>query len=441
LAATSLVVHRIGDQRALVVYHNKYAEVAGWIRLSAAFPVKTGDDDERSLIQNTLGQGLGLYDDQHYFTIFREHINGLEYIRNNRELHHHGLYVELGAYKCQVFLDFRQVQDDESGSYASLTASLAGRGVKSVSNALKEMYLAPVLSPFRQLVNPGMLNWLIQNRWSAESYADADFDRTNYDKALKEFEDKSIDLLTAIKEFEDGEGDAESIAAEMVSDVRVILALPVLKERFPEMDSREYQPALAFLENEFTEDAELRNFDPGVWGTLLAWSIVRRLGKIVSDDEFDQQSRTWIDEWLLGNIIAEVLQEMGVDQETAIQRVALVRLFSTVPGLYTPDADDEEAMAEAVLRAWLADVDVQRYLFVHSYNDVVWFNREAFESLCWWAFAMSAVRAHKAMSAKGPQSEMVCDTLLACFQVVETLLAAAEESGYQVNKLLEIVSG
>jgi hypothetical protein len=429
--------NRAGDQRALVVFHNRYGNTAGWIRLSAAYPIKTGNGDGRSLVQNTLGQGLDLSGELGYYTIFREHISGLEYIRLNRDLHHHGLYVELAAYKYQVFLNFRQVFDDESAQYARLAASLGGRGVPSMDIALKEMHLAPVLAPFRELVNPGMLNWLIANRWHSADFQDADFDRGDFIKAIAEFEDKSANLLEAINLEIDGTGDPETIAAEMASDLRVILALPVLKEIFPEFESSEYMPAIAFLNMGLTDDADDELADTAVWATLIAWSIVRRLGKALSEVDFAEQSRTWIDEWLFGKIIGETLEGMGVSAEFTRQQVALVRLFTTVPGLYIPETADDESMAAAVLRTWLADPDVRAYLYIHSYNDIDWFNKERFESLCWWAFVMSAVRAHKALSGSDPQDAMVCDTLLACYNVAETLLNAADESGYRVDKLLE----
>ncbi len=46
--------------------------------------------------------------------IFRDQVTGLEYIRNNQEMCDQGLYVELDAYTYHVFLDFRQVRDNDS---------------------------------------------------------------------------------------------------------------------------------------------------------------------------------------------------------------------------------------------------------------------------------------------------------------------------------------
>ncbi len=133
------------NERGLVVYNNKFAEARGWIHTSAAYSVKKGQGDslpgagERRLIQKTLGEGLGLHSDENHFCIFRDHISGLEYIYSSQELCDKGLYVELGAFKYVVYLDFREVDDDEVHLYRQLNARLGGRGVPSIGEALREM--------------------------------------------------------------------------------------------------------------------------------------------------------------------------------------------------------------------------------------------------------------------------------------------------------------
>ncbi len=141
--------NRSGDERALVIYHNKYDSARGWVRSSVAYSVKTGEGDERALIQKDLGEGLGLHDDPAYFCIFRDNAIGLEYIRNSRELCEKGLYVELGAYKYHVFIDFREVRDNQWHHYSQIANSLNGRSVPSIEESLKEMLLKPLQDAFK----------------------------------------------------------------------------------------------------------------------------------------------------------------------------------------------------------------------------------------------------------------------------------------------------
>ena len=93
--------NRAGGARGLVVYHNKYAGTQGWIKTSAAYM----DKGAGRLVQRSLAHGLGLPGEG--YVIFRDYVSGLDYIRPAAELVEQGLYVELGAYQCHVFMDWR----------------------------------------------------------------------------------------------------------------------------------------------------------------------------------------------------------------------------------------------------------------------------------------------------------------------------------------------
>ena len=108
---------------------------AAGFAIPSAIAGKTGKGEERRLTRNTLGPALGLPTGDNHFCIFRDQVSGLEYIRSARELQEQGLYVELNAYTYHVFLDFRTVQDNASGQYAGLAASLNGRGVPDMAEA------------------------------------------------------------------------------------------------------------------------------------------------------------------------------------------------------------------------------------------------------------------------------------------------------------------
>jgi len=130
------------NERGLVVFNNKFAEARGWIHKSTAYLVKKGPG-ERRLVQKTLGEGLGLHADPDRYCIYREHVSGLEYIRSSQELCDKGLYAELGAFNYLVYLDFYEVHDDEGHQYSRLASHLAGRGVPSIAQALREMLGPP----------------------------------------------------------------------------------------------------------------------------------------------------------------------------------------------------------------------------------------------------------------------------------------------------------
>ncbi len=111
------------NERSLVIYHNKYAQASGWVKSTAAALV------DGNLVQKTLIEGLSLPAGELDFVIFRDNMTGLEYMRSCKQLSETGLYVELGAYKCHVFLDWQIVHGEQ---WAVIHAELNGAGAQSV---------------------------------------------------------------------------------------------------------------------------------------------------------------------------------------------------------------------------------------------------------------------------------------------------------------------
>jgi glycosidase len=119
------------DERGLVLYHNRFAETAGWIKASSAYLDKgTGD-----LRQKSLAEGLGLPFEG--YVIFRDYVSHLEYIRSCDELWQKGLYVELQAYQHHAFLDWRFVDDER---WRDVYVALNGAGVESMQAKWDEMF-------------------------------------------------------------------------------------------------------------------------------------------------------------------------------------------------------------------------------------------------------------------------------------------------------------
>ena len=439
--------NRVGDERVLVIYHNRYAEARGWIRTSVAYAIKAGQGDEtlsrsgeaKVLVQKSLGEGLGLHDDGDVFTIFRDHVTGLEYIRNSRELGERGLYVELSAYKYHVFLDFRQVRDNEWHQYAQLAAYLDGRGVPSIEEALKEVFLQPVHHPFRELVNAHSFRRLMDARVTGAG------ERLD-PELVREIERKMAHLLREIGQLTGGDESeaataADAIASQVRQELEVILHLPVWGTHSHQCSARGCEGAAEYLRTgPSTADprSALRaglGDDPLTWGTLLGWLFTHALGKVTDRVDFEQVSRSWIDEWLLGKIIAGALQDLGLDEGAAWYAVEMIKVLTSHQRWFQIRSPVEQQV-HGVLESWMKDDDVQRILQVNRYQGVLWFNKEAFERLLWWMLLLAAVAMD--VEPLGPQAE---EELGMAYDVVGVLQEAARESGYQVEALLELVEG
>jgi len=415
--------NRAGAERALVVYHNRYAETRGWIRTSVAYAEK-GPDGERRLVQKTLAEGLGLRRDGDTFCIFRDHVTGLEYIRSNRELWERGLYLELEAYEYHVFLDFREVQDDAWHHYANLTAYLDGRGVPSIEEALRETFLQPVHHAFEALVNAETFRRLMEAHVRTATPERGE----ELEPLLGEMRERMVRLLREAKRYAGGTGDETAVAREVRDLLEALLRLPALEQRFPEVEAPDFRAAAGRLQAHLGDD-------PFAWGCALSWLFVHRLGKVVQE-EFEELSRSWIDEWLLGRIIAAALRGLGLDDATAWRGVGLVRLL-TGHQRWFETLGTAEGAAPRLLEALLQDADVQQFLSVNRHQGVLWFHREAAEELLAWLLLVATVAA-AADPQRSPRE--VAAAVAAQHHLMEQLAEAAHTSGYRVEAWLTQVT-
>jgi glycosidase len=140
-----------GGDRSLVVYHNRFASVAGWVRDAVPFAVKA-DDGSKTAGRATLAEALGVAPDDGMFVAFREARSGLEYLRSARELSERGLFVELDAYRALVFGGFRELRVSADTPWSDLAGELGGRGVSSLDDALADLRLRPVHDQVRAAV-------------------------------------------------------------------------------------------------------------------------------------------------------------------------------------------------------------------------------------------------------------------------------------------------
>ena len=121
-------------EQGLVIYHNRFAETAGWIRVSAAFL----DKPSGGLRQRTLAEGLDL--PRTGYAIFRDYVTHLEYIRSCSEIWEKGLFLQLGAYQHHAFLDWRFVEGPE---WQAVYEALNGAGVESIHTRWQELFGRP----------------------------------------------------------------------------------------------------------------------------------------------------------------------------------------------------------------------------------------------------------------------------------------------------------
>lgn len=479
--------NRFGDERALVLYHNRYASTRGWIKNSVAFSAR--HDHGRELIHRSLGEGLGVHNDPFCFCMFRDHSSGLEYIRSSKELCEQGLYIELGAYQRNVFLDIREVRDNEWGQYARLNAYLAGRGVPSLDEAARELFLEPIHAPFRQLVNADLYRRLIAVRTKSalpeaaveaaieadllatkdaaasaartetaeqaltpveraqtaaparlpvELTADTEAAATDEEASvapvpalLDEVEQKLVALLHGINALTGANGDAAAVAATVRAELEALLKLQAIgtaEAATAPVVEPELGAGLRFVQSCLNDDHLL-------WGTLLTWLFTAPLGRFATAQSNatagGQQSASLIDEWLLGRSIGDVMRQLGQDEGATWRSVALIKLLLSHQNQLDMTATSART-AQQQLAAWLGDGDMQRVLQVNRHTGILWFSKEALEQLLLLLLATSAIQ----LTADKTRAADALATLDIRYERVQNLLRSAEQAGYRVDAVV-----
>jgi len=414
--------NRVGGERSLVIYHNKYAKAEGRIHTSAAYLVKESDGEQRRLVQRNLGEGLGLHHDADHFTILRDQITGLEYIRSNQDIYQHGLYIELFAYQAHVFTEIREVQDTSQHEYARVAAQLNGKGIYSIEQARKEISLQPVQSAFKELVNSGQIQWLITQRTQTDQMPGV----------IGEVNEKLVFLLGKIKGYQPSQEDEHLLAAAICQDIERFLQFSARVAGQCKNARGKEAKAFAYLSSalsNYGEDA-LNTGHPVFYGVVLSWMISRRLGSMHPDAQEDDAakiSRFLLKDWRLDETISHLLVDLGAEVTTAWRYARMVKLLVTHDQWADQFRDAKgELDAFDLMESWLQDVEVRQFLGVNFYEGIEWFNKELLEE--WLGWMIWAALLEKPASKKRLQE---------AYQAIQQILKAESESGFQVDRLLE----
>jgi hypothetical protein len=340
-------------------------------------------------------------------------------------------------------MSFLEVHDTEWHQYANLAAYLNGRGVPNIDDAIKEIFLQPIHQAYMELVNPGYFRWVISNRLSAEIARENRLSLSeNVISLLNEAEHKSKHLLEEVKHNTRGEGDITSIADSIRQNLLASLILPTFSDKFPLTHSKKYQQAIKYLHAGNLKTSPWRNGDAYTWSVLLGWLVTSALGKIVSDTDYEEISRSWIDEWMLNKILVSTLNNLGLDDRSNWRAVTLIKLLTSHHNWWTVLVTDTEKVNEKaayhILTRILSDNDVQSLLGVNRYQDVLWFTKEAFEDLLWWLYIIAAVEI-SSQYLQTEQNNTVGKKILQCYSEISNLIERANASGYRLEKLLDSV--
>ena len=83
-----------------------------------------------------------------------------------------------------------------------------------------------------------------------------------------------------------------------------------------------YSAVKMALQGLSADDSDLMN-----WCILFGWAVTHNLGRIIDDADAAHRSQAWIDEWLLGRILASSFVDLGLSEQEAWEAVNTIKIL------------------------------------------------------------------------------------------------------------------
>ncbi|MGV9171098.1 MAG: alpha-amylase family glycosyl hydrolase [Promethearchaeia archaeon] len=393
----------VGTERALIVYNNRYNRTNGYVKSSVGYAVKEGD--EKKIIQRNLAEGLNIPQDG--YTIFEDHVTGLEYIRRNNEIKDKGLFFELNGYQIYVLLNFRIIQDNKFSHYAKLYDHLGGKGVPDIHETLNSVIYQPLYEPLEQIINPEVFKELSASKGEKS--------------VIQKIKDPLNLFLNKVNEYSSGRGNMETVKDLILKKVKIFLNLKnhLEKLNFSEENKKYISKILPKSKFELT--------------VAFSWAILHLIGMVQTDEEekINMISRSWIDSWKLSKFIQETLFKLQEEGKENIQDyVKLIKLLVDFQD-WAEDKDLDDQNASKALESFLKDAEINEFLQINRYENKLWFSADAYELFTkWWAI----VALVNGISA-GQKSALIEKRL----SLTKRWQAAEKKSEYKIKKLLRLL--
>jgi hypothetical protein len=422
--------NRLGDQKALVIFNNRYGDTSGWVRISSAYAVKTGDGG-RNIRQRSLADSFGVHSDGALFMAARDAVSGLEYLHSARDLADKGLHFHLHAYQCHVFLDWREMRDDATHPWNALCHELAGRGVSSLDDALRGLQLKPLHDAMRKVLASALLTLLVETepapgkkkaKKAETAPADASKIVSQWRVPLRTLLERSRQLSVTDHErvasatSSAWSGDIEKAIAGFEQRVTLAMKLPGLEKSFEKPWPEEAHRVLSSTSG--------GKHQSSVLAAIVAWSAMVAIGDYADPTDAECSASRILDQQRLREPIAHSLEPFGVEGDERWRAAARIRaLLAHKP--WAPGDDTKNARAPF---SWLQDPDMAWLIGVHSYEGVRYFDKEPYEQLLWWMALPALLRI-----AAAPKLDPAALELLE--EQIEARTKAAADASYEVDGL------
>jgi len=383
-----------GNERTLVLYNNSYEQTKGTIYISTG---KILSENASQLKKKSISEALNLQRQSDIFYILSDHKTKLEFLRNGQELSDGGISVFLNGYQYHLFLGFTEVKD-VTGEYFELHSQLNGRGVPSITAALKELKLLPLHDAVINLCNREQLK---------EFSAACGF----MEKGLLTFEDETIERITSY---------GRTKILNLVNEVKTYLVLPVdgqkiidtIEQKFlilSALDNFVSSPKEVDLKNNLKKALVFCNGNAVYKDFFILYTIILTILEAVKSSNSNEELLHLYNELLLGKPLWQGLLHLNDSFETLKREFGLAKILPSEESIFPDElfASQNAKLpkrnnarkgkkglknnASNKLIGLLEKEFAQNFLNVNEYQGKTYFSKENFDTLLNWSFTFALV--------------------------------------------------
>ena len=414
------------EEKALIIYNNSYYETSGWIKMSD--PAIQCEEGTR---RDSLSEALAIHGENRYFTMLREQKSNLWFIRSSKAICENGFFAGLKGYETQVYLDIYEVEDDNNGRWARLNNDLKGKGVPDPLASIKDIFLGELYYRFIEIFNPELISNLCET-----SFKKSVVETLN--KLVEKFVETAAHFITGADGAydawipdtvaEDDEEDVSCNFTKIGNDV-VLKEFASLVDRLAKIMEEIKKPG--FPLSAFTNCKEKRHL---LCSVILGYGVISLLRSVIGKEASGSHAASLaFTHWDLGRKLRDIFRSFGASENevwkiTDIARAVLIKTEHE-PFWKKETKFDASVFAALILEENYLDDDFKRILGINIFDDVIWFNKEGFETALFYSSLFFMVEGSVYIS--------IDERIKRITNVYDVLLKAEVKSGYRFDKLLE----
>jgi hypothetical protein len=434
--------NRRGDERALVLYHNRYADTEGTVHMSAAY----ADKGSGELRRQSLQEGLGFGADPGLLLRYRDASTGLQHLRRAGELAGQGFRIRLQAYEYHVLLDWQELRATAGQPWDRLCDALHGEGVPSLEEALLHLELQPAHEALRQVLAAPVVRHLADLAAQPVPTGDARAAakaRTARKEALtslwqlaRTFLDEAQAIYRAQLEREAAAPvkaggpaavftDPATMETAFHESFTAMLRLPATEALFPQLWPPEARRILPSHSPEVMAAS--------LWAPVLAWRVLAFLLESLSGTGKKQPvvaATVLFDRLRFRDPLAKAFHHLGLPAEDGWRAAARVRQALLAEKKFVP------RQTYGLTRAQWEDPEMRWLLGWNEWQGHTYIARESYEEMLWW---LRMPRLCRLSGRKAPDrrtaTEIDTEVRAACLEMaglkycVDTVVTAPPKPG------------